>query len=93
MSTLQRTIDMFEDTSEIASIKQDFLLLFSSTEKVRRGCFGKVDAYKKAYEKDLAIVQERLDRIERYLNLEAINEKINVNDPELPLLQYSQRTA
>ena len=81
---------MFEDTSEIASLKQDFLLLFSSTEKVRRGCFSKVDAYKKAYEKDLASINERLDRIEKTLNLGTIqNEKITFNDDDLPLLQLS----
>lgn len=83
MSTLQRTLDMFEDTSETASIKQDFLLLYASTEKVRRGVYAKVGELKKENES----LKMELNLIKKHLNLETKNETIHIDD--LPLLQFA----
>lgn len=47
MSILERTLDMFNDVDETSTIKQDFLLLFASTEKVRRGVYAKVTELKR----------------------------------------------
>lgn len=85
MSTLQRTLDMFEDTSETASIKQDFLLLYASTEKVRRGVYAKVGELKKENE----ALKAELDLIRKHLNLECKNEKTIVDD--FPLFQLAKR--
>lgn len=91
MTTFQRTLDMFEDVSELASIKQDFLLLFAevqkglrSSDKVRKGVFAEVGALKKENE----ALKEELTMIKKHLNLGSTNEKIS-NYSDLPLLQLS----
>lgn len=82
MSILQRTLDMFEDTDETASIKQDFLLLYASTEKVRRGVYAKVTELKK----ENAVLKAEIELIKKHLNIENNNEKTDFSD--LPLLQF-----
>lgn len=84
MSVLQRNLDLFEDSSELASIKQDFILLYTSTEKVRRGCFAKNDSTRKELLKLIDTINERLDRIERVLD---IKDEVCFVDDETPLLQ------
>ncbi len=88
MSTLQRTLDIFEDVSEIASIKQDFLLLFAevqkglrSSDKVRKGVFAEVGELKKENQ----ALKEELTLIKRHLNLEIAEETPSYSD--LPLMQ------
>jgi hypothetical protein len=81
MSLFERTLDMFEDSSESASIKQDFILLFASTEKVRRGVYAKVGELKKENERLRAEIEE----IKKLLNMEKKNEKDC--DDDMPLLK------
>jgi len=88
MSTLQRTLDIFADVSEIASIKQDFILLFAevqkglrSSDKVRKGVFAEVGELKKENQN----LKEELNMIKKHLNIEVKDEKNNFSG--LPILE------
>lgn len=83
MTSLQRTIDMFEDTGEIASVKQDFILLYSSTEKVRRGVYAKVSELKKENDR----LKSEIDEIKSFLKMGLQSEKVGIDD--LPLFQLA----
>ena len=86
MSCLQHAVDMFEDNTPLGILKQDFLMLYVSTEKVRKGLHAKVGELKK---ENLAL-QARLDAIEKHIGL--THEKItDLND--LPLIQLANRTG
>lgn len=82
MSVLQRTIDMFQDNSELGAIQQDFQLLYASTEKVRRGAYAKITAQQKQIDQ----LRDELALLKKHLGIE--NEKtLDVSD--LPLLQFA----
>lgn len=82
MSCLQHSVDMFSDNSPMGLIKQDFLMLYVSTEKVRKGLHAKVGELKK---ENLALRSE-LDAIKKHLGLH--DDKItDVSD--LPLFQLA----
>jgi hypothetical protein len=84
MSCLQQTVDMFSDNTEIGVIKQDFLMLYVSTEKVRKGLHAKVGELKK---ENLALRSE-LESIKKHIGMK--DEKIS-NLDDLPLLQFACR--
>lgn len=85
MSILERTLDMFNDVDETSTIKQDFLLLFASTEKVRRGVYAKVTELKK----ENAALKAEIELIKKHINLEEPHEESDFSD--LPLLQLCKR--
>lgn len=83
MSCLQHAVDMFEDNSALGLIKQDFLMLYVSTEKVRKGLHAKVGELKK---ENLALRAE-LDAIKKHIGM--TDDKItDVSD--LPLFQLAE---
>ena len=103
MSAIQHQMDIFADNSEIGLIRQDFILLHSSTEKVRRGVYAKVTAQ----QKQIDALKEEIEQLKQSVTLcnplkntrraycrrqqkgFQTNEEVNLDSSDLPLLQFA----
>lgn len=85
MNALEMQLNFFEDNSPDGLLRQEFILLHSSTEKVRRGCFAKISAQ----QKQIDALKCELDLIKQFIGFK--NEESNIDD--LPLLQLAERTG
>lgn len=80
---MELQLSFFNDNSPDGLLRQEFILLHSSTEKVRRGCFAKITAQQKRID----ALEAELDLIKKHIGLK--NEKNSLDNSDLPLLQLA----
>ena len=80
---MELQLSFFEDNTPDGLLRQEFILLHASTEKVRRGCFAKVTAQQKRID----ALESELEQIKQHLGLK--NEKTSLDTSDLPLLQLA----
>jgi hypothetical protein len=85
MNAMEMQLNFFNDNSDLGVLRQEFILLHASTEKVRRGCFAKVGAQ----QKQIDALKQEIEALKKHL--ESKNEKTNVSD--LPLFSELARTG
>lgn len=88
MTILQKTVAIFEECSELSSIKQDLLLIYCEVEKklrsmerVRKGTYAEISELKK----ENVQLKNELKTIKKILNLEIEDEKTFPSYDELYL--------
>jgi bacillopeptidase F (M6 metalloprotease family) len=84
MNAMELQLSFFEDNSDQGLLRQEFLLLHASTEKVRRGCFAKVTAQQKQIE----ALKSELEAIKQFIGYKN-DEKNNLDSADLPILQFA----
>ncbi len=80
---MELQLSFFEDNSKDGLLRQEFILLHASTEKVRRGCFAKITAQ----DKRIAALEAELDLIKKHIGLK--NEENIADNSDLPILQFA----
>lgn len=93
MSVLEYALHLYnnENPTPEQEWEKKFLLLASQVEKYRRGTFGKVGTYQKDAEKKIALLEERIQILEKLLNVEPPHEKNTTDFNDLPLFQLAGR--
>lgn len=83
MNAMELQLSFFEDNSDYGLLRQEFILLHASTEKVRRGCFAKVTAQQKRID----ALEAELQAIKDHIGYK--NEENTPDNSDLPLLQFA----
>ena len=83
MNAMEIQLNFFEDNSKDGLLRQEFILLHASTEKVRRGCFAKITAQ----QKQIDALKCELDAIKQFIGFK--NEENNLDVSDLPILQFA----
>jgi hypothetical protein len=82
MNAIEIQTNFFNDNSPDGLLRQEFILLHASAEKVRRGCFAKITAQQKQIE----ALKCEIEAIKQHIGMKK-NEETNLAD--LPLLQFA----
>ena len=94
MNAIQLQTDFFNDNSENGLLRQEFILLYASAEKVRRGCFAKIGAIEKKLDKfteslleENKALKAEIIAIKKFIGMPY--EESSLDTTDLPLLQFA----
>lgn len=83
MNAMEMQLNFFSDNTPDGLLRQEFILLHASTEKVRRGCFAKVTAQQKRID----ALEAELEAIKQLIGYK--NEETTIDTNDLPILQFA----
>lgn len=83
MNAMEVQLNFFNDNSPDGLLRQEFILLHASTEKVRRGCFAKITAQQKRID----ALEAELQSIKQHIGFK--NEETITDTTDLPILQFA----
>ena len=83
MNAMELQLNFFSDNTPDGLLRQEFILLHASTEKVRRGCFAKITAQ----QKQIDALKCELEALKQFIGFK--NEENNTDVSDLPILQFA----
>ena len=84
MNAIELQMSFFNDNTPDGLLRQEFILLHASTEKVRRGCFAKITAQQKRID----ALEAELNAIKQFIGYKN-DEQSNLDTTDLPILQFA----